>query len=370
MRQYGAKIIAVIFCLSAPCHALAVDEAAPPFPGEQISSYQVSDGSLLGLYPARAAIIDVKGRVAQIFETPHRVYYIKAGMPACEEKIEKNSEAETATLPTGESSAWYVGCINSGDTVPVYEKMLPLNCRECLIKKFFIIDDAAYVLYGTEESFVSVLMRFSLNEGKVEQKGNIVDACSVQGKLLLIEDAGDSLRLNFNGETVPLMMRGALRISTVYRERMAVISGDDGNELVDIRLLKNLCQVSRESALKAPDEYNLVFDALDVNPADKPLDAETMVFYKIFIDGSEEGRTETGLKHVVKSFKIMCEAGEYHVVQVERWELDKWKKQYFRVNNVYQPGAVRIFVPENRIIRLSLEFDGQEFQFRQSVMKE
>jgi hypothetical protein len=370
MRRYGVEILIVIFFLSIPCRVLAGDEAMPPSPDEQISSYQLSDGSLLGLYPARAAIIDVKGRVAQIFETPYRVYYIKAGMPACKEKIDKNAETETVTLPTEESSAWYVGCINRGDTVPVYEKLLPLDPHECLIKKLFIMDDAAYVLYGTEESSVSVLMRFSLNEGRVEQKENIVDACSVQGKLLLIEDAGDSLRLNFNGGTVPLMMRGALRISTVYRERMAVISGDDGNELVDIRLLKNLYQFSRESGLKVPDEYNLVFDALDVNPADKPLDAETMVFYKIFIDGSEEGRTETGLKHVVKSFKIMCEAGEYHVIQVERWELDKWKKQYYRANNVYQPGAVRIFVPENRIIRLSLEFDGQEFQFRQSVMKE
>jgi hypothetical protein len=64
---------------------------------------------------------------------------------------------------------------------------------------------------------------------------------------------------------------------------------------------------------------------------------------------------------------IKAETGRYCLIKAERWELDKIKGRYVRVNNVYQPETVKLYVPENRIVKISFIFDGEKYIMNQSV---
>jgi len=90
---------------------------------------------------------------------------------------------------------------------------------------------------------------------------------------------------------------------------------------------------------------------------------DRIIFYKIFIDGVEAGRTATGISPVSKVFTADIDSGKYHVITPERWELDRKKEEYVRMNNVYQPKPVKLYIPENRIVKILFFFDGKEYRF-------
>ena len=77
-----------------------------------------------------------------------------------------------------------------------------------------------------------------------------------------------------------------------------------------------------------------------------------MIYYQVIINGVETGRTETTPPNAISSSMIKAEAGKFCLIKAERWELDRIKGRYVRVNNIYQPEELKIFVPENRILRI------------------
>ncbi|MFA5518852.1 MAG: hypothetical protein WDA74_06295, partial [Spirochaetota bacterium] len=60
-------------------------------------------------------------------------------------------------------------------------------------------------------------------------------------------------------------------------------------------------------------------------------------------------------------------AGNYNIISAERWELDKSRGRYLRVNNINQPEEIRIFVPLNRVVKIQFNYDGNYYNILQSV---
>jgi hypothetical protein len=88
---------------------------------------------------------------------------------------------------------------------------------------------------------------------------------------------------------------------------------------------------------------------------------EDQVYYKVFVDSIYAGRTETGPASLQKVFTKKVEADRYHLVKMERWELEKKSEQYKRSNNIRQPKEVKLYVPAGRILAVKFEFNGTEY---------
>ena len=78
---------------------------------------------------------------------------------------------------------------------------------------------------------------------------------------------------------------------------------------------------------------NFVFTALNnyINTPGK----DQRVFYKIFIDKEELGRTTTGLESQKKIFETNLSENK-HLLRVEKWVLND-NEEYVKANNVLQP---------------------------------
>jgi hypothetical protein len=114
---------------------------------------------------------------------------------------------------------------------------------------------------------------------------------------------------------------------------------------------------------------NLIVEFVDVlTESYNSKNSVETIYYEILIDGVEESRTETGRGEISKIFHANLAPGKYHIIRPERWELDKSKSRYVRVNNISQPGELKIFIPENRVIKIRVEFNGSGYKLNQSVL--
>ena len=188
---------------------------------------------------------------------------------------------------------------------------------------------------------------------------NIIDAAPLGDSLILLERFSGGTAVSFGGNVIPCGI-DARRISNVIGRQIAVVTDGSISEIIDVQRGKNVYAFSRGVNFAFPESYNLVFEAADtvqLSAVDN-----RVIFYKMFINGAEAGRTETGIAPVSKVFTVNLDSGKYHVISPERWELDRKKEEYVRMNNVYQPKPVKIYVPENRVVKLLFFFDGKEYR--------
>jgi hypothetical protein len=95
-----------------------------------------------------------------------------------------------------------------------------------------------------------------------------------------------------------------------------------------------------------------------------------MIYFRIFINGREVGRTNTGVPGVLFSYSLLCEPDQHHVVRMERWRLDRSDGVYKRENNIMQPEQVKLFVPVDRIMKIAVNYDGRRYRIREFVVME
>ncbi|MCL1864528.1 MAG: hypothetical protein FWF73_01810 [Spirochaetes bacterium] len=214
-------------------------------------------------------------------------------------------------------------------------------------------------------NFGRVFARYNPDQDTLNSIDGVVDFHIIDGKPLILRS--DSL--DYNGSIIPIMLRGWMEISEIICSRVAVIKGVIDVEIVDLITGKSIYQFNKNSAADYNDKYNLVLEFEDRNiKANSKTSEEQSIYYEIIIDGVEDSRTETGRGDLSKLFYKKLLPGKYHIVKAERWELDRAKERYVRMNNIYQPDEVKIFVPENRIIKLRIEFDGKTYSINQSVV--
>ena len=193
---------------------------------------------------------------------------------------------------------------------------------------------------------------------------NVVDSQIIDGNPLILKH--DSLE--YNGVVIPIALRGRMKISEIIDSRIVIIKGVSETEIVDLIAGKSIYQFNKDSTADYNDKYNLILEFEDSNLKAGKTNEEQIIYYEIIINGIEDSRTETGRSDLSKLFYKKLIPGEYHIIKADRWELDKRRGRYVRLNNIYQPEQLRIFIPENRIIRLRIEFDGKTYSIIQSVV--
>ncbi len=212
---------------------------------------------------------------------------------------------------------------------------------------------------------IPVYIRFNPDQMIHQSIGGVTDFILLNGKSVILKNG----RLDYNGSEIPLVITGQLRIAEVIDSRIAAISGDDGSELVDLIAGKSIYQYTGDSVAEIPGEYNLIIEFEDsIIGTDNSVYPDNSIYYEMLIDGKEESRTETGHSKLKKSFYSKLNADSYHIVKPERWELDKTKGRYMRMNNINQPSEQKIYIPGNRIVKLRFAYDGTGYEVTQSVM--
>jgi hypothetical protein len=285
-------------------------------------------------------------KVAAIFNDKNTLYYVR------------NSEDK-----------WIAGFLNVNSGTG---KEFEISGRYEKLYKFIGFNEVFYFLVhpvkenGSESSATDrVLIRFNPDNNSYQKIDGIVDFILLNGKPLLLKKG----ILDYNGSIIPLLLTGNMKISFVKDSRIVFISDENGTEVADLLSGKSFYQYRENSIPEYSDDCNLIIEFTDrvsknqTSPSD-----ENTVYYEVLVDGVDENRTETGRGDICKTFHSKLDTGKYHIIKPERWELDKTKGRYVRVNNILQPGELKILIPDKRIIKIKIEFDGSGYIVNQAVL--
>ncbi|MFC1670060.1 hypothetical protein ACFL20_06665 [Spirochaetota bacterium] len=234
------------------------------------------------------------------------------------------------------------------------------------IKKIIKLSGFKGVIYF--QTAHNKLYRVSLNKINLSVKDNVLDYDLINGKVVYVEIPEQQRYLNFNGNRIPISINGDIRIKDSLDCRMIFVTNGNETEVVDVSVMKNLYQYSRKGKYIIPGKYNVLINLTDnFNEKIRRID-EKYVFYKMYINGKYIGRTGTGMSFSARQSKLNLVSGRYHIIRTERWELNSKLKRYFRSNNIYQPKPMRLFIPENRVIRIDVIFDGKKYRYKKLPM--
>ncbi len=315
--------------------------------GEKLASiYSVDAGKIMIYAGDSVRSVPVGGSIDWHCQGNDGIYYITV-----------KSESGTGVL--------YIGYIDfqSGDVS--YEKKLPVTSDEYTVKKFMVAEGIAYLLAEPRSSAGTgrVLNRVNLNSMEVDRLPDVLDY-HVDGRdLIVLSKSGSGIALIRNEISVPitLMGEGLLRISVVMDNRMVFVTNGDETEIVDVRAGRALYHYANNKEFLMPEEYNMLIQAEDIKVSEQ--DEREMVFYKVFIDGIESGRTDSGPLSLSREFHVKVDANKYHLIKLDRWVLNAAKGRYDRENNIRQPKTEHIYIPMNRIVKISIKFDGKNYHY-------
>lgn len=208
-------------------------------------------------------------------------------------------------------------------------------------------------------------IRFNPDQLVYQSIEGVSDFVLLDGKSVILKNSS----INYNGNEIPLQIQGEMRIAELIDSRIALISGKGGTEIVDLPAGRSIYQYEKNSVPEIPGEHNVVIEFTDrIVEADNDSEPGESIYYQVLVDGAEESRTVTGSGEVVKIFHLKLDPGRYHIIKPERWELDRIKGRYARMNNIYQPAELKIYIPENRIIKIRVEYNGKDYIIDQSVL--
>lgn len=264
---------------------------------------------------------------------------------------------------------WIAGLFRSNSDKPL-EFTITGSYKK--LYKFTGFKEIFYILAEPVDETVSVnsgrnrvLMRFNPDKNQYQVVEGVFDFILLDGRPVILKKDF----IDYNGTVIPHMLTGEIKITNIIDSRILFISDEKTTEVVDLFSGAGFYQYAENQWPDFSDKYNIIIEFTDkiMKDYDTAVSGST-VYYEIIIDGADESRTETGRGEISKFFHADLEPGKYHIIKPERWELDKNKGRYIRVNNIYQPGELKILIPENRIIKVRFEFDGSEYKVNQSVM--
>jgi hypothetical protein len=347
-----ANLLILLFPVRQSLCSEISEEREVPSRESIITDYSLvlKDGKVLRHEPDRITEITINGYARNIFHHKNILYYLK-------------------TTSSTELKVWSIGYkdLESGFS---FESELSIELENRTINRFFATEGVSFMLIEEPENGKHILYRIDLNSMDISKIEDLFDGVLIQGILILIQKKTEQeysfYNLNINGKIIPLSLKGNLFFKEIVDNRILFISNGIETEIIDLQNIKNLYLYSFESQYLMPEDFNLIIETSDENVTKE---IKTSVFYKIFINGHESGRTETGMPSIAKSFKTMLEPNIYHIINLERWELDKRRERYVRANNIYQPHPLKLFIPANRVLRISILFDGKTHTFEMTAIK-
>ncbi len=311
-------------------------------------SYVLHEGRLYHHTSDSATPVRIDGRVDAFYQNGRNVVYLRAA--------------------NGDGRRYYIGIKRPVDTRPS-EKEIAFDIAPSEITRFAANDDAAYILLSGKGDPEKAPFLFTVDLASMSftRLGGIADFYLAGSSLIRLEKKGKGYSVRSDAGSMPVSVSGVPRFVDCAGGRLLLVAGGDEIEAVDIILMKSVYLFSSTRRVREPKEYNLVVEALDAAGTRR---TEKMVFYKIFIDGVNAGRTDSGIAQLPLSCRAMTEPAREHVVRIERWELNRAREKYERVNNIHQPESVKLYIPGDRIIRVGFVFDGKKFAVTQSVVFE
>ena len=209
----------------------------------------------------------------------------------------------------------------------------------------------------------ATLYRYSPDLNTIQSISNISDFSIISGDLLILREGS----LNYNGIEIPVMLQKA-SICRVIDNRIVHITNGADVEIFDIAAAKSIYQYKDGIVYDSGDNYNVILEFYDPpqNSTNSRQD-DKLVYYNVTVNGHDMGRTETGPAAIVKQLQVKVKAGSYNIISAERWELDKSRGRYVRVNNINQPDEIRIYVPLNRVVKINYSCTGTVYTITQNV---
>ena len=346
MKKHRSKINLLLFLLIAVLSRLEI------YPENNISIPASGSNEIVHKAEDPFLGFKIKGSVGQFYYADNGIYYLKT----IEEKDKKN---------------FYLGFARKTPSEIRFEEKLPFDLKGYRVKKLIAGRGIIY-LVGEDENNDSgpgsILYRININDMGFSMKEDVLDILLHRERPVLLEKGEDGANINVDGAKLPLSIKGDIQIKRLVDDRLLFISNGKDTEVVDIRTIKNLYIYSNKNEYLLPDKYNLLVQAIDLaGPGGAP--SEEVIFYKVYVNGSESGRTETGQAGLPGEFKDMFEANRYYLIKLVRWKLRSAKKRYVRANNIQQPKPIRLFIPKGRVVKLELRFNGNEYSFTKSVLR-
>lgn len=234
--------------------------------------------------------------------------------------------------------------------------------NDCRVKVVFNFG-AFYFSILNNSDHSSTLYRFSPDSNNLQSIDGIIDFSIVSGDLLLLKEGC----LDYNGVKIPIMLK-ANKIRDILDNRLVLLTDGEDVDVCDIYAAKSIYQYKEGIVYDKGDSFNLLLEFYDLRNNEISYgEEEKLVYYNITVNGQDIGRTETGYGSLVKQMHAKVNAGNYNIITAERWELDKSRGRYLRVNNINQPEEIRIFVPLNRVVRIEYNYDGNDYNILQNV---
>ncbi len=312
-------------------------------------SFILRDGNIYQYDSYSCKKIELPFRVDKIFQTRDYLYYLAS---------DKHNEslAIGKLLLTSENYK--------------KEKLLSINCSFSYIRRFIISGGIGYVVCKqSKDDTVSdyFLIIVDIKKSNVDKKEGITDIILVNDSIAVISSEEWGQSINYDGEKLELSTGDDSFFRGILDNRMIFITDSAYTEIIDISQMKSLYFYSLNRECLQKFDYNIHIDIIDTFRK-SITDQDRMVFYKIFIDGVEVGRTETGHSEVEKTIKLMVEPGMHHVIKLERWELNAVKNKYERLNNIYQPQEKRLYISSGRVYSISIVNKGREYIWNKKVL--
>lgn len=210
---------------------------------------------------------------------------------------------------------------------------------------------------------MATLYRFSPDLNILQSMSNINDFSFAAGNLLILKNG----TLNYNGMEIPVMLRNP-SVGRIIDNRLVYLLSGSEVEVCDLAAGKSIYQYKEGVVYDSGDNFNVILEFSEFSSgADDLRSDEKMVYYNVTVNGQDMGRTETGPAGIPRQFHVKVKAGSYNIITAERWELDKGRGRYVRVNNINQPGEIKIYVPFNRVVKIDYSFNGREYRITQNV---
>lgn len=255
------------------------------------------------------------------------------------------------------------------------EKRLPLDGKDYRVLSLYGWGHLLYFLAHRKGEDIPFLYRVNMNERTIRGLRRVIDFRLSGPRPVMIRpgEKGRGYVLVLGRRQVPLQGEADPRIEDIRENMFCVVRSGDTRELVDLANMISLARYAPGVTYALPEDHNLAVEVRSPPREEhyRPGRSELPVYYRVYVDGKESGRTDTGPASTTRSVQIMLKPGRYYRVRLEKWELNSSRERYVRSNNIDQPPAIRLYLPHNRIIEYEVieEKNGYSHRTRARVAR-